>query len=52
MRPSQLLRKLAALPAPERAGGSAAGKSAADLNLLAAIIIYWNTLKLGNAVFA
>ena len=24
----------------------------AGLNLLAAIIIYWNTLKLGDAVFA
>ena len=110
-RPSQLLRKLAGYPRPERAGGGPAGKSGrierslslmiewntgprraparlvglnkgeahhalkrainfhqrgelrdrtgegqhyrvAGLNLLAAIIIYWNTLKLGDAVFA
>ena len=28
------------------------GYRVAGLNLLAAIIIYWNTLKLGEAVFA
>ncbi len=64
MRPSRLLRKLAArrralvdnfhqrgeLRGPEPGRGGTTGSP--GLNLMAAIIIYWNTLKLGDAVFA
>ena len=60
MRPSQLLRKLAAYPRQNELAAALreVGRierslfMIAGLNLLAAIIIYWNTLKLGEAVFA
>ena len=50
MRSSDNFHQRGELRGPEPGRGGTTGSP--GLNLMAAIIIYWNTLKLGDAVFA